>query len=59
MAKENEVKTEKTAGDAAVEKLRMELVDLSLSLIEEIRQKRAKNPEMIFNSLVNIYGVIK
>lgn len=59
MAKENEIKAEKTASDTAVEKLRIELVDLCLSQIDEIRQKRAKNPEMIFNSLVNIYNAIK
>lgn len=50
---------EKTKSDELVENLRISLANLCLHLIEDIYQKRAKNPEMVFNSLVQIYNTIK
>lgn len=53
------IEGEKTKSDEIVENLRIALAELCFKLIDDIRNKQARNPEIVFKSMVEIYNVIK
>lgn len=53
------IEGEKTKSDEIVENLRIALAELCFKLIDDICNKQARNPEIVFKSMVEIYSVIK
>lgn len=58
MAKKDELGDVKSFNEE-VETLRTALANLALKIIDDINNKRVRNPEDTYTALVNIYNAIK